>query len=189
MRTRRLLSLDWTGPDPIDPGLFVEAEIDRLVKLGILSPVQYSNWATPIVVVPKSDGTVRIVGDYSNTVNPELNIEHYPVPRGEDVFADLAGCTEFSKIDLSDAFLQLELEESSKGILTINTHKGLFVWNRMPLGCASSPGIFQKRMEQLLGRVPRTKVFYDDILVAGKGKASHNVNLEQVLTIIINNVR
>jgi hypothetical protein len=169
-------------PVPLSQRGKVETEIQRLIDTGILSPIQYSDWATPIVVVPKPDGTVRIVGDYSVTVNPELHIEYFPVPRAEDVFSDLAGCDTFSKVDLSDAFLQLELEEVSKPILTITTHKGLFVWNRMPLGLASSPGIFQKRIEQVLSGISKTKVFYDDILVAGKGTQNHNEHLDKVLT-------
>ena len=156
-------------PVPLAQRDKVETELNRLVKLGILSPVTYSDWATPIVVVPKSDGTVRVVGDYSVTVNPEINIEYFPMPRAEDVFAELAGCNVFSKIDLTDAFLQMELDESAKPILTITTHKGLFQWNRMPLGLASSPGIFQKRMEQILSGIPRTKIFIDDCLAAGIG--------------------
>ena len=131
-------------PVPLAQRVKVENELDRLVKLGILSPVKYSDWATPIVVVPKSDGTVRVVGDYSVTVNPALNVEYFPMPRAEDVFAELAGCNVFSKVDLTDAFLQMELEDSAKPILTINTHKGLYQWNRMPLGLLVHQEFFKR---------------------------------------------
>ena len=121
------------------------------------------------------------MGDYSVTVNPEVVVEHYPVPRAEEVFSELAGCDKFSTLDMSDAFLQIELEESSKPILAINTIKGMFIWNRLPLGLASSPGIFQRRMEVILQDVPKTKPFVDDVMVAGRG-LEHDENLNMALS-------
>ena len=56
-----------------------------------------SDWATPIVPVPKKDGTFRIFGDYKVIVNPAM--DQYPLPELEDIFATLAGGTTFSKID------------------------------------------------------------------------------------------
>ena len=53
--------------------------------------VQYSDWAAPIISVPKSDGTVRICGDYKVTINLVLKIDQYPVPTAEDLFPTLAG--------------------------------------------------------------------------------------------------
>ena len=113
----------------------VEEELRSLQNEGILSKVEWSDWATPIVRVPKKDGSVRICGDYKGTVNPELQAEQYPLPRIEDIFAKLSGGQKFSKIDLRQAYLQLEMEEDSKKYLTINTHMGLFgmmpVWHHI----------------------------------------------------------
>ena len=88
----------------------VEAELRRLHNEGILTKVEWNEWATPIVPVPKKDGSVRICGDYKGTVNPELQAEQYPLPRIEDIFAKLAGGQKFSKIDLRQAYHQLEME-------------------------------------------------------------------------------
>ena len=100
----------------------VEEELRRLQKEGILTKVEWNEWGTPIVPVPKKDGSVRICGDYKITVNPELQAEQYPLPRIEDIFANLAGGQKFSKVDLRQAYHQLEMEEDSKKYLTINTH-------------------------------------------------------------------
>ena len=91
----------------------VAEELDRLEQEGIVERVMHSDWATPIVPVPKKDGTFRICGDYKVTVNPALEVNQYPLPKPEDIFATLAGGTAFSKIDLSQAYQQLLLDIKS----------------------------------------------------------------------------
>lgn len=82
---------------PYDLRPKVEAEIDRLCEAGIISPVKFSEWATPIVPVVKKNGDVRICGDFKVTINPALCAEKYPIPRIEDLFASLSGGQHFSK--------------------------------------------------------------------------------------------
>ena len=126
----------------------VEAELTRLEKDGILSKVEYSEWATPIVPVVKRNGSVRVCGDFKVSVNPVLLAEQYPLPRIEDIFANLAGGKHFSKLDLRQAYHQMEVTtEASKKFLTINTHKGLFQYNRLVFGISSCPAIWQRAMD------------------------------------------
>ena len=68
----------------------VEEEFRRLQNEGILTKVEWSEWATPIVPVPKKDGSVRLCGDYKVTVNAGTASRQYPLPRIEDIFANLA---------------------------------------------------------------------------------------------------
>ena len=89
----------------------VEEELRRLQNEGILTKVKWSEWVTPIVPVPKKDGSVRLCDDYKVTVNPELQAVQYPLPRIEDIFANFAGGQKFLKIDLRQAYDQLEMEE------------------------------------------------------------------------------
>ncbi|KAL7834748.1 hypothetical protein SRHO_G00289950 [Serrasalmus rhombeus] len=159
----------------------VEAELKRLTELGVISPVAQSDWATPVVPVNK-DGTVRLCGDFKVTLNPALCIDKYPIPRIEDLFASLAGGKHFSKLDLSNAYLQMEVEESSKKLLTISTQKGLFCFNCLPFGVASSPALFQKAMDQVLLGLPHTHCYLDDILVSGPDKQTHLKTLNAVLS-------
>ena len=120
----------------------VEKELEQLQALGIIQPVQFSDWATPIVPVMKNDGGVRVCGDFKSTVNRAARLDKYPIPRIEDLFASLAGGKTFSKLDLSHAYLQIALDETSQRYVTINTHKGLFKYTRLPFGIASAPSIF-----------------------------------------------
>ena len=152
----------------------VEEELENLQRTGIISPVKYSEWAAPIVPVIKRSGSVRICGDYKTTINPVSPVETYPLPRVQELFANLSGGKSFSKLDLAQAYLQLPLAEESKKFLTINTHKGLFVYNRLPFGVSSAPAIFQRTMETLLRGLPGVAVYLDDILVTGKTTEEHN---------------
>ena len=95
---------------------------------------------------PQAKCTVRICGDYKVTVNPILQVDQYPVPKAEDLFASLAGGQKFTKLDLSHAYQQVLLEEDSRQFVTINTHKGLYQYNRLPFGIASALTIFQQTM-------------------------------------------
>ena len=159
----------------------VEKELDRLEDEGIIVPVQHSDWAAPIVPVPKSDGSVRICGDFKLTANAATNLEVYPLPRIEDIFASLSGGKQFSKLDLAQAYLQLSLAEESQPLVTINTHKGLYRYQRLPFGVASAPAIFQRTMETLLQGIPNVSVYLDDILITGASTADHLRNLDEVL--------
>ena len=155
----------------------IEKELGRLQAEGIISPV---HWAAPIVPVVKQDGSVRICGDYKLTANRVITLESYPIPRIEELFASLSGGVKFSKLDLKNAYLQLELEKNSKQYTTINTHKGLFHYNRLPFGIASAPAIFQRAIETLLQGIPYTCAYFDDIVVTGKIDDEHLQNLQVV---------
>ncbi|KAK0070045.1 hypothetical protein Bpfe_000028 [Biomphalaria pfeifferi] len=99
----------------------VEKELNKLENEGILSKVNYSNWATPIVPIMKPSGEVQICGDFKVTINPVLKVEQYSLPRIEDILANLEKGDKFSKIDIRQAYLTLQLDEASKHLTTINT--------------------------------------------------------------------
>ena len=114
---------------PIDIEKQVDAEIEKMVKHGYWTPVSQSKWATPLVPVPKKDGGVRICGDYKPTVNTQIEVAHHLLPTVELIASKLSGNTVFSKTDFKTAFQQLELDEASKELCTVNTNKGLFKVN------------------------------------------------------------
>ena len=151
----------------------VKKELDRLVDQGILTPVQFADWAAPIVPVLKSDKqSVRICGDFKRTLNQASKVDKYPIPKIKDHFISLAGGKTFTTLDMSQAYQQLLLDEPSKKLVVINTPKGLFQCNKLPFGIASVPGIFQRVMDSLLQGIPGVVVYLDDILVTGPSDAS-----------------
>ena len=159
----------------------IETELRSLEEQGIIAPVKYSSWAAPVVTVLKPDGTLRLCGDYKVTVNKVAKTESYPLPRIEELFSSLTGGKSFTKLDLSHAYLQVELEEASKEYVTTNTHKGLYRYNRLPFGVASAPVIFQRVMENLLQGLLNVCMYIDDILVTGENDLDHLQNLNTVL--------
>ena len=158
----------------------MEAELERLQKAEIITPIEWSEWATPIVVVLKPDGAIRLCGDYK-TVNPALKIDKYPLPKIEDIFASLGGSTVSSKIDLKQAYSQMELDDEAKKLLTINAQKGLYQYNRLAFGIASAPAMWQRTMDQILQGIPKSQCLLDDIVVAGRDEDEHFNILNQVL--------
>jgi len=102
-----------------------------------------------------------------DVLNPVLQVDQYPVPRVKDFFATLAGGQKFSKLDLSSAYQHVLLDPASRMFVTINTHKGLYQYNRLPFGVASTPAVFQQTMEKVLQGLPKVVVYIDDILVMG----------------------
>ena len=104
--------------------------------------------------MPKGDGRIHLCGDYRVTINPFLEVNKYPLPKPNELFASLAGGKRFSKLDPSQAYQQMLLSEESQPFTTINTHQGLYQYVRMPFGNASAPAIFQQIMDTILAGIP-----------------------------------
>ena len=99
------------------------------------------------------------------TINPHLCLKTFSLPTVDKMFSTLAGGESFSKIDLARTYKQMEVLESHRPLLTINTHLGLFHYCRLPFGIATTPAMWQKAMSLVL---QGCKKVVDDILVTGK---------------------
>ena len=104
-------------------------ELDRLESDGIVEKVDHSDWASPIVQVPKGVGKIRICGDYKVTVNSHLEVDLYPLPKPDELFTALVGGKHFTKLDLKHVYQQMLLDEESRKLhVTINTRAPLHPW-------------------------------------------------------------
>ena len=159
-------------PIPLSMKEKVEADLERKEKLVILQKTKTSEWAAPIVPVPKPDNSVRVCEDYKVTIAPHLDVNQYPLPRSEELFAALNGGVHFMKLDLSEAYMQIKLDEESK-FLVINTHKRLYRVNRLPYGVASAPAIFPQTMDQVLPKI--AGVVYFKTISWSKDKRKQNI--------------
>ena len=100
-----------------------------------------SDWAVLIVPVLISDGSIRICGNYKVTINKAAKQDVYPLPCVQYLFTTLAGGS-LTKLDLAHEDTQIPLDESPKQYVTINIHKGLCRYNRLPFGVSAAPSIF-----------------------------------------------
>ena len=160
--------------------VLVNEALDDLVKENIIEPVKYSEWASPIVPVLKSNGKIRICTDFKD-LNSKMNIEKYPLPRLEEMLSVVSDNKIFSKLDMSNAYLQMAVNSDDQKFLVISTEKGLFKFKRLPYGLASAPGIFQRFVQQLLGDIEGVAVFLDDILICAKSEFDQVEKINLVL--------
>ena len=124
----------------------VEQELEQLKSAGVTEPAQFSDWATPIVPVLEQDGSVRICGDYRTTMNQTARTESCPLSCIHKLFASLNGGKTFATLDLEHAYQQILLNEESRKLVVIITHKGLLRYNRLPFGVTSAQGIFNEQL-------------------------------------------
>ncbi|KFD45214.1 hypothetical protein M513_13909 [Trichuris suis] len=158
----------------------IEEELNRLVSQGILEPVLHTTWATPIVPVVKSNGDIRICGDYKCTVNKALRKDLYKIPSVNELLTTLKKGKVFAKLDLAQAYQQLVVDEASAELQTIITHKGAFKPKRLQYGISSAPGIFQRFMDTLLANLDDVVTYFDDVLVVARSEAELASTLKQV---------
>ena len=165
---------------PLRYKALVKEELDRLENANIISKKISSDWASPTVNVLKSNNKIRICGDYF-AVNKNLEITRFPLPTIDDVINKVGNAKYFSKIDLSNAFLQVPLHDDFKKYTTINTQEGLYEYNYLPFGTSASPAIFQNFMCKILSNVKNVIIYQDDLLILAESVEKHGEILDQVL--------
>ena len=161
----------------------VKCALSELEQQDIIERVpdnQPTPWISPIVAVPKKNGGVRICVDMREA-NAAIKRVRHPIPTVEDVSFELNGAKYFSKLDLSQAYHQLELDEASRYITTFSTHVGLFRYKRLNYGTNAAAEIFQYTLQTQLQGLCGVKNIADDILVYGKTRDEHDSNLEKCL--------
>ena len=131
--------------------------------------------------MPKQDGSIRLCGDYKVTINQCLDVDQYPLPIANDLFVSLTGGQRFTKLDLAQAYQQMPLDEPSQAYCTVNTHQGLYQFNRLMIGVASAPANFQRAMDTILQGIHHVLCYIDDLLITGETEEEHLRNLEEVL--------
>ena len=159
-------------------------ELERMERLNVIKEVtEPTDWCSPIVVVPKSQGKIRICVDLKR-LNAAISREKYVLPTIDDVLNNLSGAACFSTLDASSGYWQLALDEESSKLTTFITPFGRYRFVRLPFGICSASEIFQREMSELLSEMAGVSVYQDDILVYGKDVAEHDKRLEEVFNII-----
>lgn len=158
----------------------IERELETMVADGIISPVTSSEYASPIVPVIKKNGNVRICVDYKRSLNLMTDLERYPLPSINEVVHKVSSGKVFAKLDLRQAYSQLELADFCKKYTTINTHLGLFQYNRLVFGFKSAPAIFARTIASCLQGLKGVAFYLDDIIISGVNELDLVYNIQAV---------
>lgn len=159
----------------------VQEEIKRMEQLDVIEPVdEATEWCSPIVVVPKVDGRVRICVDLTR-LNQAVHREVYQMPTVEETLGSLTEGSVFSKLDANSGFHQIVLNPESAKLTTFITPFGRYMFKRLPFGISSAPEYFQKRMDKELSGIEGVKCHMGDILIIRRDQAEHDKRLKQVL--------
>ena len=160
----------------------VSKELKKLEEQDIIEKVadQPTPWISPIVATPKKDGGIRLCVDMREA-NQAIERERHTIPTLQDFKAEVNGSKFFSKIDLKQAYHQLELHPDSRFITTFSTHEGLYQYKRLNYGTNSAAKIFQNVLQQNLSDIRGVKNLMDDIIIHGKTRKAHDEALESCL--------
>ena len=157
----------------------LQKELDQMLQAGIIRQ-SVSPWASPVVLVPKKDGTIRVCVDFRK-VNDVSKFDAYPMPRAEDVFEQIGQAEFISTLDLRKGYWQIPLEESSKEKTAFSTPFGLFEFQVLPFGLHSAPATFQRLINYVLqGCEVFARAYIDDIAVFSTSWSDHTRHLADV---------
>ena len=159
----------------------VEKELQGLEELKIVTKVGYPNCSRTEAEWQSED--LRRLQSDGESVSTRTTAS-YSANRG--TLRHTTGGVQFSKLDMRDAYLQIELDDETKQLLVINTHKGLYRYNRLCFGPSPAPAIFQKLVDNLVAGIQGVTAYLDDIIVTGQTKAEHLENMRRVLEALDN---
>ena len=169
---------------PIPPKKMQEFSnnIKSMVKNGIIRPCKFSAWSSPVNLVGKKDGTIRVTQDY-RILNSVTVKDAYPLPNKSQIISTLGQARFFTSLDFTHGYYQIKLEESSKQYTAFACELGQFEYNRLAMGLTNPCETFQKLMNEvldgLIGHI--CFVYLDDILIFSSTMQEH---LEHVKLVV-----
>ncbi|KAL7872249.1 hypothetical protein SRHO_G00072320 [Serrasalmus rhombeus] len=168
---------------PIHPSDYeaVRLHLQELRDANIIRESE-SPFSSPIVVVKKKNGAIRLCVDYRKLNNQTIK-DAYALPNIEETFSALSGSKWFSVMDLKSGYYQVELEEEDKHKTAFVTPMGFWEFNRMPQGVTNAPSTFQRVMEKCVGsmNLKEVLVFLDNLIVFSSTLEEHEDRLLRVL--------
>ena len=189
---RSPLQIDYSGPKfykkpyriPIAKEKAVEEEIAKMMTQGVIRK-STSPYSSPLLVVGKKDGTMRLCIDY-RTLNLNTKKDRFPLPAIDEILAKLGGATSYTTLDCQSGYWQLSMAQESIEKTAFSTPSGHYEFLVVPFGLSNAPSHFQRLMSHLMsGLVGKACfVFIDDILVYGPNFPHHIRHLEAVLHIL-----
>ena len=158
----------------------IDKAVDEMLAAGVIRPSR-SPWSSPVVLVPKKDGTIRFCVDYRK-LNKLTRVEVYPLPRVDETLRAFQGAVCFSVMDMQSGYWQIPLHEDAIHKTAFATHRGLHEYVVLPFGPVNAPGYFQRMMDEVMGGLKWSSVlvYIDDLIVFSKSVEQHMLDLSVV---------
>jgi Reverse transcriptase (RNA-dependent DNA polymerase) len=152
-----------------------------MLKAEVIEPAT-SEWASPVVFVPKPDGSMRFCIDYRR-LNAVTVRDSYPLPRMDECIDSLGDASVFSTLDCNSGYWQIPVDLLDKEKTTCTSHEGLYRFRRMHFGMKNAPATFQRFVDITFAGLTWKVclVYLDDIIVYSKSRDEHTVHLDAVL--------
>ncbi len=166
--------------DPPNQYQEVREHITKLLKKAVIQE-SVSAYASPVVLVRKTDGSLRLCVDYRK--NAEMSCDAFLLPRIDESFDALGGAKFFSTVDLASGCHQIAVSDRDRAKTAFTTPFGLFEYRRMPFGVCNGPSTFQRLMQAVMSDLVFQVliVYLDDILLFSQTFEDHLERLEMVL--------
>ena len=163
---------------PVAQVEIVEKHVKEMLDMGVIQP-SAGPYASPIVLVKKSDNSIRFCVDYSK-LNSVTVKDNYPLPLIEERIDQIFGSSVFSGLDLTSGYWQFALTASSRELTAFICHLGLFEFLRMPFGLCNAGATFQRSMEHILVGLAFAMAYVDDVLIHSRSHEEHLNHLQVV---------
>lgn len=165
-----------------DDRAFIEKEVERLLKEGIIE-TSTSPWRAQVVVVRNKSRKKRLAIDYSETINKFTLLDGYPLPRIDETVNKIAQYRVFSTIDLRSAYHQVALRDQDKPYTAFEACGRLYQFTRIPFGVTNGVACFQRIMDTLIKEegLDGTFAYLDDVTICGMTREEHDTNLAKFL--------
>ena len=156
----------------------IQEHVKEMLDANIIRPSS-SPWSSPVIMIPKPDGSIRFCVDYRK-LNACTENDHFPMPRIDDIFDALEGSLIYSTLDLKSGYWQILMDENSIEKTAFSTPDGHYEFIRMPFGLKTAPSNFSRIMHMVLGHLPYVQIYLDDITIHSKSFQEHMDHIKQV---------
>ena len=167
-------------PVPVHLRGTVREQISKMLSLGVIERSS-SPWSSPILLVPKSNGSYRFCVDFRR-LNAVTKKNATPMPHFDEIFSEISGATVFSTLDLLSGFWQVPLTHRARELTAFTVGNQHFQFTRLAFGLTGGPAIFVRLMQIVLSGLNHAVVFGDDILIYSDSFEEHADHLRAVLS-------
>lgn len=164
----------------------VEKVIEEMLLEDVIEPQPMNEpapWVSAPVIVPKPDGSIRITLDARN-INKAIQANNSPIPRMEEIKAQLSGAKHFSKMDLKSAYWQLELHPEVRYLTVFECNGKLYRYKRLLMGVKPAQGELNMALHPVFAHISDVYLIHDDLIIAAKTMENHNKALAAVMEAI-----